>query len=417
MQGGHTNIWSQVKKDSELTICSDQSFRARVEMQLMLISIAGNEPPPYLVRSTTVDCCTHSMAAPIRSVITATGSYIPEVKVSNTDFLKHFFYEKDGVQIPKTTASIIDKFKEVTGIEDRCYARPDQKASDLGTLAAKNSLHRAGIDPESLDYLIVAHNFGDVAYDSNRVDLVPTLAARIKNNLQIKNPDCIAYDLPFGCPGWLEGVIQANYFIRSGDAKRCLVIGTETLSRVIDPFDRDSMIYADGAGAVILEGRTGTEGVLSHKTQSYAYPYAQLLTMDHTYHDVLPKDDLFIKMNGRKLYEFALSYVPQAVKQALDKANTHLSEIKKVLIHQANEKMDEAILSRLFKLYGLEFSNKMIMPMTISWLGNSSVATIPTLLDLMLTHKIEQQTIAPGDKVVFASVGAGMNINAVVYQF
>lgn len=105
------------------------------------------------------------------------------------------------------------------------------------------------------------------------------------------------------------------------------------------------------------------------------------------------------------------------VKQALDKANTHLSEIKKVLIHQANEKMDEAILSRLFKLYGLEFTNKMIMPMTISWLGNSSVATIPTLLDLMLNHKIEHQAIAPGDKVVFASVGAGMNINAVVYQF
>jgi 3-oxoacyl-[acyl-carrier-protein] synthase-3 len=105
------------------------------------------------------------------------------------------------------------------------------------------------------------------------------------------------------------------------------------------------------------------------------------------------------------------------VKTALDKANVHLSEINKVLIHQANEKMDEAILSRLFKLYGLEFTNKDVMPMIISWLGNSSVATIPTLLDLMLRGKLQDQVINKGDKVVFASVGAGMNINAVVYQF
>jgi 3-oxoacyl-[acyl-carrier-protein] synthase-3 len=351
----------------------------------------------------------------IQSVILATGSYVPEIKVSNADFLTHTFFEKDGSPITKDTSSIIEKFKEITGIEDRCYARPEQKASDLGFLAAQNVLEN--IDKESLDYIIVAHNFGDVAYNSNRVDIVPSLASRIKYLLQIKNPDCVAYDVPFGCPGWLEGVIQANYYIRSGDAKRCLVIGTETLSRVIDPHDRDSMIYADGAGAVVLEGREGSEGILSHKTQTYASEHALLLNMDHSYDPKSKDKDIFIKMNGRKLYEFALNHVPHVVKTALDKANVHLSEIDKVLIHQANEKMDEAILSRLFKLYGMEFSNKSIMPMIISWLGNSSVATIPTLLDLMLTNKLKDQTINKGDKVVFASVGAGMNINAVVYQF
>ncbi len=353
----------------------------------------------------------------IQSVIIATGSYVPEIKVSNQDFLNHTFYEKDGSPINKDTASIVEKFKDITGIEDRCYARPEQKASDLGFLAAKNALESNDIDKESLDYVIVAHNFGDVAHNSNRVDIVPSLASRIKYLLQIKNPDCVAYDIPFGCPGWLEGVIQANYYIKSGDAKRCLVIGAETLSRVIDIRDRDSMIYSDGAGAVILEGREGNGGILSHKTQTWASEHAMLLNMDHSYDPQLKNNDIFIKMNGRKLYEFALNHVPHVVKTALDKANVQLSEINKVLIHQANEKMDEAILCRLFKLYGLEFSNKSVMPMIISWLGNSSVATIPTLLDLILKNKLKDQHIHPGDKVVFASVGAGMNINAVVYQF
>jgi 3-oxoacyl-[acyl-carrier-protein] synthase III len=353
----------------------------------------------------------------LQSVLVATGSYIPQVKINNSDFLHHTFFEKDGSPITKDVKVVVEKFKSITGIEERCYALPEQTASDLGHLAALQAFESSGIDKESIGYIIVAHNFGDVKMGSNRVDMVPTLASRIKYLLQIKNPDCVAYDLPFGCPGWLEGVIQANYYIKSGDAKRCLVIGAETLSRIIDPHDRDSMIYADGAGAVILEGRNGSEGILSHKTQTHASEHAHLLNMDHSYDSLHANKNLYIKMNGRKLYEFALTHVPQVVKLALDKANTHISEISKILIHQANEKMDEAIVQRLFKLYDLEFTNLSIMPMSISWLGNSSVATIPTLLDLMLKKEMKGQVINPGEKIVFASVGAGMNINAVVYQF
>jgi 3-oxoacyl-[acyl-carrier-protein] synthase-3 len=353
----------------------------------------------------------------IRATIIGTGSCIPEINISNREFLTHKFMEKDGQPITKDIESIVTKFTEITGIESRCYARPDQKASDLGYIAARNALDNAGIDKESLDYIIVAHNFGDVEAGSNRVDIVPSLASRIKYKLQIHNPDCVAYDLPFGCPGWLEGVIQANIFIRAGEARRCLVIGTETLSRVIDPHDRDSMIYADGAGAVILEGRSGTTGILSHKTQTWASEHALLLNMSGTYNPEIISKDIYIKMNGRKLYEFALNHVPNVVKIALEKADVDITEIKKILIHQANEKMDEAIVMRLFKLYGATCDIKRVMPMIISWLGNSSVATIPTLLDLMLKGKLENQAIHQGDKVVFASVGAGMNINAVVYQF
>ncbi|HEY4107533.1 ketoacyl-ACP synthase III [Puia sp.] len=355
---------------------------------------------------------------PIRSVIVATGSYLPENKISNSEFSSHVFLEKNGLPFSGSNDRIIDKFHEITGIQERRYARPEQKASDLACLAAQDALQSGGIDPETLDYIIVAHNFGDVTFGSNRTDLVPSLASRVKFLLQIKNPSCVAYDLVFGCPGWVQGLIQADYYIRSGDAWRCLVIGTETLSRVIDDHDRDSMIYADGAGAVIVEAsQNSTSGIITHLTQTFAGEHARLLKMDKSYNPEKKDGDIFIKMNGRSLYEFALHYVPQVIKQTLDKGKVNLVDISKILIHQANQKMDHAILKRLFKLYNLDNYPTDIMPMSIGLLGNSSVATIPTLMDLIQKGKMKDHQLLTGDKIVLASVGAGMSINAMLYQF
>ncbi len=360
------------------------------------------------------------MKKEVKAAFVATGSYIPEERIKNDAFLNHRFYEKDGSEIGKDNVTIIRKFREITGIDERRYARPDQTASTIGYLAALDALESSGIDKESIDYIIVAHNFGDVQYGSNRVDLVPSLATRIKFLLGIANPDCVAYDIAFGCPGWVEGVIQASFYIRAGEAKRCLVIGTETLSRVVDPHDRDTMLYSDGAGAAIIESTQDREEgvILSHKTQTYAMEYGHLLNMGPSYDPGFGSGrDMFIKMNGRKLYEFALTHVPLVIKAALEAAKVPITDIKKVLIHQANDKMDAAILQRLFKLHNLDNSPEDLMPMTISWLGNSSVATVPTLLDLIQKGKLKGQELKKGDKVILASVGAGMNINAVIYQF
>lgn len=355
----------------------------------------------------------------ISSTIVGTGSYIPEVKVRNEAFSNVQFFEKDGTKMYKSNRSIIEKFQEITGIEERRYAKPEQNASDLAFLAAADALETSGIDKETLDYIIVAHNFGDVSYNSNRHSVVPSLASRVKAQLKVNNPDCIAYDVSFGCPGWIEALIQANYFIRSGDAKRCLVIGTETLSRVMDAHDLDSMIYSDGSGAVILQASGEIQkGILSHKTQTYAIEHSELLTMNYSYSPYdSNKDDLFIKMKGRKVYEFALNHVPLVIKSVLDKVGISVEAISKILIHQANEKMDNGILERIFKLYGYDSVPEGIMPMSIGWLGNSSVATVPTLLDLILKGKLEGHTIRNPDTIIMASVGAGMNINALVYQF
>ena len=350
--------------------------------------------------------------------ITGIGSYIPEQKVSNSDFAKHVFLNEDGSSFPTTNDIIAQKFKSITGIEERRYASDNQVTSDLGFLASKKAIQNAGIDPEKIDYIIFAHNFGDVRHGTIQSDTVPSLATRVKHQLKIKNPKCVAYDVLFGCPGWIEGVLQANAFIKSGMAKCCLVIGAETLSRVVDMHDRDSMIYSDGAGASIVEiSNDGQQGILAHSSATYAYEEAGYLFFGKSFDNDLDPDTRYIKMHGRKIYEFALSQVPQAMKDCLDESGVAIDDIKKILIHQANEKMDEAIVQRFYKLYG-KTPPENIMPMSINFLGNSSVATIPTLYDLLLQGKItNHECLQKGDIIMFASVGAGMNVNAIVYRY
>ena len=348
--------------------------------------------------------------------ITGVGSYIPEIKVANTDFHQHVFLNEDGSPFTHPNEVVVGKFKSITGIEQRRYASPDQCSSDLAFLASQKAIENSGIDPETLDYIIFAHNFGDVKYGTNQSDIIPSLATRVKNKLQIKNPKCVAYDILFGCPGWIEGVLQANAFIKSGMAKRCLVIGAETLSRVVDDHDRDAMIYSDGAGATIIEASEDETGLLSYESATFANDEAGYLFFGKSYNPDLDPDIKYIKMYGRKIYEFALSQVPAAMKSCLEKSGLDIDDVKKILIHQANEKMDEAIIHRFYKLYGKSVP-KDIMPMSIHELGNSSVATIPTLLDLLIRGKIENQEIHKGDVIIFASVGAGMNINAFTYRY
>ena len=347
--------------------------------------------------------------------ITGSGSYIPTETVTNIDFSSHIFLNEDGTAFPLSNDVITEKFYGITGIEERKYAPADVQTSDMATIAAKIAIENANIDPETLDYIIFAHNFGDVKKGAIQGDMLPSLASKTKHNLGIKNPKCVAYDLLFGCPGWVEGMIQATAFIKAGLAKKCLIIGAETLSRVVDPHDRDSMIYSDGAGATVLEVSDENGGVLAHESASFTYDEANYLFFGNSFNKALDPNVRYIKMHGRKIYEFALSNVPKAMAACLEASGVKIDQIKKILIHQANEKMDEAIIQRFYKLYDKNVPEG-IMPMTIHKLGNSSVATVPTLYDSLLKGKIKNQEIHKGDIILFASVGAGMNINAIVYQ-
>ncbi|MFV0554882.1 MAG: 3-oxoacyl-ACP synthase III family protein [Mangrovibacterium sp.] len=357
----------------------------------------------------------------IYTKIIGTGSCIPSRVITNDYFLNYEFYDPSTkAKFTRSNEEIITKFQEITNIKERRWLTDDQVTSDLATIAARKAIEDAKIDPETIDFIISSHNFGDVAHGRTNVDTLPGLGNRIKQKLGIENPSCVCWDQISGCPGWTQAMISADAYLKSKTYRRGLVIGSDALSRVSDPHDRDTMIFADGAGAVVVEGIASEEpiGLIAHSSRSDVNPYSDLLVFGPSLNPDYPKDDQFIKMAGHRLYVYALKHAPALVKDSIDKAGLELHDIKKVLIHQANEKMDEAILKGLFNMYGekhVPFSE--IMPMTIEKLGNSSTATVPTLLDVIVHGKMDDHVIREGDHIVLCSIGAGMNINSIIYKW
>lgn len=351
------------------------------------------------------------------TIIIGSGSYIPENIVGGSAFMDSTFYDDNYELIDKPNEEVVKKFIEITEIEERRYANKEDYNSDLGYKASKIALEDSSVDKEQLDYIIAATNFGDVDHNGTQ-NFMPSLSAMIKNKLDIKNPRCVNYDMIFGCPGWVEAMILADILIKSGRAKNILVVGSETLSRVTDPYDRNKMIFADGAGAVVV---TATDqenvGIIADSTLCYNNEEINFLENSHSLNPAADQDKKYIRMRGRKIYEFALKNVPDAIKTTIEKAGLDIKDIHKILIHQANAKMDYAIISRLFKLYGMSEVDHAVSPMTIQQFGNSSVATIPTMYDLIAKGKMDGHRFESGKYIVFTSVGAGMNINAIVYKF
>jgi 3-oxoacyl-[acyl-carrier-protein] synthase-3 len=351
--------------------------------------------------------------------IVGTGSYIPERIITNEYFQKHDFFDPSTKKkFRKTNQEIIQKFEEITNISERRWVADNQQASDIAALAVVDACKSSGIDHESLDFIIVGHNFGNVRHGSFNCNVLPGLASKVKAILQINNPSCICHDIVAGCPGWTQGMIVADAYLKSGIYHCGIVVGADVLSRVSDPHDRDSMIYADGAGATIVKVVESNEpiGVIAHASRSDA-AYANMLTLGPSHNPAYSQDDVFIKMLGHKLYLYAIQHVPPVIKESLEKAGLQLKDVSKVLIHQANEKMDEGILKGVCQLYDKNEAPEGIMPMTIRKLGNSSTATVPTLLDMIVKGKLEGHQIKKEDYIILASVGAGMNINSIVYKW
>jgi len=355
-----------------------------------------------------------------RSIISGSGAYIPEHIVNNSDFFSNAFYSEGGDPVGNTSDRVVEKFSNITGILQRRYATDGLRTSHMAARAAESALADSGMNKESLDHIIVAHNFGDLGENMPFPDIVPSLASRVKRLLNIANPACIPYDLIFGCPGWLQGVIHADAFFKAGIGKSALIIGAETLSRVLDPHDRDSMIFSDGAGAITLEYKEVHDpltGILSTNVRADSREECGFIYMGTSFNPEKMSNAQYLKMKGRKVYDYALRHVPAAMKECLDRSGQAIDNLKAVFIHQANEKMDEAIVRDFYGLYGFPEPPVNTMPMCIQWLGNSSVATIPTLFDLVRRSSVPGYSLEKGDIILFASVGAGMNINAVCYGY
>ncbi len=352
------------------------------------------------------------------SKIIGTGSVLPSVIKANSAFWENSFFGKDNTLMAKDNEEITAKFEEVAGIVERRVAPKGVKASDLGVMAAQLAIKDADIDPETLDYIIVAHNFGDVALGTVQADLLPNLASKVKQKLGVKNSRCVAYDILFGCPSWVQAFIQAEYYLQSGDVQKVLVVGADTVSRMTDPHDIDGMLFADGAGAAILErislDADNQAGVLTHLTMSDCINGADYLKMGDSLN--LETEGQFIRMNGKGVFRYAVTAVPAAIKECLDKAGLGLDDVDRFVIHQANVKMNKIILRRLYELYGQASYPEEIMPLVVDKLGNSSAATVPTVLDMIFKKQLANQSINKGDIVVFAAVGSGMHANCIVYK-
>lgn len=354
----------------------------------------------------------------MKTYIAGTGTKLPERRITNSFFLNHVFMDENGVPNPKPQADIIAKLEQITGIKERGYISEKGDSVPLMVDASLAALTDWGQDKNLIDGIIVAHNAGNMLEGRQGFHTVPNMAALLKNRLGITNHECFAYDLLFGCPGWLQGVIQAHQAIQMGDAKHVLVVGLEVASRLLDPHDLDSLILADGCGAAVISGTVNEqEGIISYATYSHALEDISCIYLDRSYNKELEAPTLF-KMHGKDVYKYATVWVPKVIKKALDKAGMDVSEVDMFLFHQANGKMLHAFANNLAQMYGIEglsFEGK--IPTTIEFTGNTSVATIPTMLDLIRKNELGDYKIKPGDTVVFASVGAGMHCNALVYKF
>jgi 3-oxoacyl-[acyl-carrier-protein] synthase-3 len=355
----------------------------------------------------------------LKAIITGTGSSLPEKVVKNSHFSDNIFYEKSGEKTGKSGAEFAEKLETITGIRERRYIRDDEDSVPLMTAASRRAIDDAGIEVNDIQGIIVAHNAGNMLTDGRGIHSVPNMAALLKNALKVENHDCFAYDLLFGCPGWLQSVIQAKQVLADDvNAQNILVVGVEVASRFLDPHDLDSMILADGCGACIVsKSKSRTKGILSYATYSHAQADLKYIYQNESLNAEVPGSSYF-KMSGRDVYKYATTWLPQVIKNALDKAGKTLDDVDIFLFHQANGKMLQAIAQNLATLYGQKdynFEGK--IPTTIEVLGNTSVATIPTLMDMVLKNQIKGYKINKGQLAVMASVGAGMHCNALVYQF
>ena len=156
--------------------------------------------------------------------ITGTGSFIPKNKIKNSSFADKVFFDKDGNGYPNSNDEIIEKFQSITGIQERRYADKEHMSADLAAFASIEAIIDAGIDKESLEYIIVADNFGNIEYGTNQYISLPSVATMVKHKLEIVNENCVAYDLIFGCPGRIEGILLAKSFSFITRIYKCYII-------------------------------------------------------------------------------------------------------------------------------------------------------------------------------------------------
>ncbi|MFA7717090.1 MAG: 3-oxoacyl-[acyl-carrier-protein] synthase III C-terminal domain-containing protein [Candidatus Absconditabacterales bacterium] len=301
-------------------------------------------------------------------------------------------------------------FQDALGLGDKDLVIHinDHEQDDIMEVA-EYLLPNCSVDKESLNSIVVVHCLGQK----------PSLAHKVKVGLGIKNPNTMTLDIFFGCTGFLQAMIQVDTMIKCGKIKKALIIGAEILSRVAEEVDVDKMLYGDGGGAVVISAIESEEpvGLLYHKVRSDTFnQQAFMIQMGKSY-DPNHNDpnELFLKMQGRRVHKHALSLIPLIIKESLREAGLRIEDIAKMVFHQPNPLMLEEIALRTFAQFDLPVPDG-IMPIIGDTYGNSSVACIPLILDRMYRNRLGDHKISSGDIIMLLAIGGGMHINIAYYK-
>jgi len=286
-----------------------------------------------------------------------------------------------------------------TGIKERRVVSDDQTTASLAVQASLRALDVARLKPTELDLVIVS--------TSSPEHLFPATACLVQDQLGATRAG--AFDLLAACSGFIYGLDVATQAIRSGSVKNALVIGSETLSRIVNWSDRETCIlFGDGAGAFVLQASQERAGVISSVMRSDGSG-GDLLSVPAggsylpTSHETIDEGLHYIQMNGREVFRFASRVMVQATEEALEAAELDVNDIQLVIPHQANRRIIEAALR------GLKIPIEKCY-INLDRYGNTSTASIP----IATCEAIEQGKLNPGDKIVFVGFGAGLTWGAVV---
>ncbi len=310
----------------------------------------------------------------IKSVIRATGSYLPERIMTNADLEK---------LVETTDEWIVQR----SGIRERRIAAPEEKTSDLAVRAAQAALQRAGLKPQDIDGIIVATTTPDQTF--------PSVAVSVQKALDI--PVCTAFDIQAVCSGFVYALSVADNFIKAGQLKRILVIGAEKMSALLNWEDRTTcVLFGDGAGAVILEAQdgAGNRGIIS------SHLYADGRLKDILYTDGGPSttgQSGHIVMHGREVFKYAVNLMAEVVEEALQSNGMTAADIDWLVPHQANSRIIEATAKKL----NLPMEKVVV---TVERHGNTSAASIPLAFD----EAVRDGRIKPGQTVLFEAMGGGL---------
>jgi len=317
------------------------------------------------------------------SRIIGVGSYLPERILTNAD-------------LEKMVDTSDDWITSRTGIRKRHLAAPDQNTSDLALQASQNALAYADIDADGIDLIILATTTPDRIF--------PSTACLIQERLGIVG--CAAFDLQAVCTGFVYALSVADKFIRSGSAKRALVIGAETFSRIIDWTDRGTcVLFGDGAGAVILEA-ANEPGIYS--THLYADgQYNSSLTVEgYVAEGKLQGGSGFTQMNGGEVFKLAVNNMSAASEEALKTNQMEIDDIDWLVPHQANTRILSAVAKKL------AFPEEKVVQ-TVSEQGNTSAASVPLALDTA----VRDGRIKTGQHLMLSAMGGGFTWGSALLKF